>query len=229
MYEFTIWKLVPDAYCLALGSFRLPRLAGGSHLVRGDLHFECCACMDNSRPAFPEHPFNGTPHPLLLLFEFTVTKGNWDINRREATMVLMPSLLRDMIRAKGEMPNQLFEWNDWGPSSTRILENIEPSSVCQYRLLMQTQERSAIIDFNPVDIARDLRRGRDTNIISEKSTWRYGGGKCGSAEACNTHSLETRLPYRCVEVEDHYEDSGPRVRKVMGRRLYGLRGAEDCY
>jgi hypothetical protein len=94
------------------------------------------------------------------------------------TIVIGP----DIIPGLAETPrdSNVLEWKDWGPSNTRCFfdlaisaggfefENESTANKIRHNRFLTTTD---ILDFNQLDIARDLARGEREGIVSEPSAF----------------------------------------------------------
>ena len=131
---------------------------------------KCCAEEVSSLDGKSYVPIQGpsASNPVCKLLVFRV----WICNERDSETyrdfyIIVPTERLFFISMKlKKSPDEIVPWTEWGPPNARCLMGdtiYELGGVHVFRACTQKY----ILDFNQVDIARDLSRGLKENIITE--------------------------------------------------------------
>jgi hypothetical protein len=133
---------------------------------------------------FPfQSPFISAPCPKLLLFNIKLTKGP------SLDLVVLSTCFFPTPDQFGTSPDKTIPWSAWGPQNTRLfVDGGFGPSVHMYRICTA----DSVMDFNPIDIARDICLGNEEYIQQEATI-------LPKAMDLFEEDVITRLPYRLVK------------------------------
>jgi hypothetical protein len=109
-------------------------------------------------------PFATSPFPQLLLLTIKL-RGSKNVDKNaDISFVVLTEVFNQTREQVASWPNKEVPWDVWGPANTRVFKN-EPIRFEAYMHKVCT--RDSILDFNPVDIARDLCRSQIDGICAQ--------------------------------------------------------------
>jgi len=169
-----------------LATYWLPSLASTQKLVIVFGRVDSISTQSSDSTAPHRSPFISLPHPRLILFHFIIN------DYTKITHLHLVALVKTFLRPPKHLKqfaDNIIPWAAWGPTNTRCFFDCHMGvSTHMYRIYTEDQ----ILDFNPVDIARDKCRGnvrtiRDTTTVISKS------------EGLLVEDVISGLPFRAVD------------------------------
>jgi hypothetical protein len=137
-------------------------------------------------------PFATPSSPQLLLLKFVLW---WrTVSDGDASDVTFVVLTKPFCHIAASNANKEVPWDVWGPPNTRIFDN-ERISTDAYMHKVCTED--SILDFNPIDISRDICKGQTYGIHTEPTTL---------SDSIFTREVSSFLPYRRTK---HRAEPGP--------------------
>jgi hypothetical protein len=139
-------------------------------------------------------PFSTPSSPQLLLLDFILQKyDRFDI--RSIAFVVLTEVFNWPLEKIANWPNGEIPWDVWGPPNARMFEE-ETTNTDVYMHKICTKD--SILDFNPIDIAYDLFKGRNDGIHTQSTTF--------SDPDVFTQEVLSLLPFRRTK---HRLEPGP--------------------
>jgi len=160
-----------------------PQLVLGVTLCRSEMTSKI-----ESDTTFPfQAPFTSPPYPKLLLFHFMLVGGPDSTPGAYAFhMVVLSTCFFPTPEQLKPWPNNTIPWSVWGEHNSRIFLKTEfGPSVHMHRICTS----DSVMDFNPIDIARDLCLGNEEDIWNQATI-------IPKVRGLFKEDVTTRLPFR---------------------------------
>jgi len=113
-------------------------------------------------------PFATPPFPQLMLLTFLL-QGRAGTADEDIHFVMLTDPFYQSAEQAATYPNKEIPWEAWGPSNTRIFNYEEKIHIDAF--MYKVYSEGCILDFNPIDISRDLCRGETDGIFTKESVF----------------------------------------------------------
>jgi hypothetical protein len=180
--------------------FELPELYDDWHIENVMCYSRESSSMGRGTFAPYKKPFGPSFQDELIIFHFQIKSLR--PSTRKFTIIIEPGVMVSFARNARDCP--VIPWKDWGVKHTRCFLDMDLDirrqefneenayvKVYQQRLMTAMD----ILDFNQLDIARDLSRGRPEGIIHEASFIPSPTNE-GTDLGIFTETVVSQLPYR---------------------------------
>jgi hypothetical protein len=107
-------------------------------------------------------PFASSPDPKLWLLHIEFICPEFQVTSKFNFIIQMKCFFPDP-ESLSQWPDKIVPWNGWGIKHTRVFKGDMQFNLHSYRISTE----DAILDFNPLSIARDICRGHKEGIFTQ--------------------------------------------------------------
>lgn len=149
-------------------------------------------------------PFSPIGGLGIIIYDFLIkSSGARNEKMKIFTIVIGPDVISTLAEAPRE--SNILEWKDWGPLNTRCFFNLYgrefPEEVCGVNIYHNRFNSGGnILDFNQLDIARDLARGEEVEGIVNEPTTIPSDSSNVSELGIFLEPVVSSLPYRNIPI-----------------------------